>query len=550
MALIEEPHLSLSRIPAAIAGLHILSVGYLSLIAIRTIHRSKLALPPSTSTRHRELLRQSHVFIFSLLAFGSLTTAFLQATAFNTLSYSTWADERGVGLPTSFFGDEGILRGGHPSRLHLIRWLSDTPIYRDALEVVAENARFYWWGQQINLGLVSWSLFLAIEGQRRKISNLGVFLTLSQLVNLSYAQNLFFVAVLLTPVPLPDNVKEITQDSIGMSSSKHVDMYSCTRYAANDTRFSKLKSKLTVSKPEGFVPNTSFYMTLLLLNYTTIFLIPFASNTPSFPTISVISRTLPFAFLALPSVIPTSWGSNSTNPHTSHSSYVTLFRTVSTLSALLQLKTTTLAIFFNLPETHSYRPMIIDSFQSEDHSSFDRYSTAVTRLLGAVLEHPAIGAVWWDVILTGASLGLWAAFRCLDIQDMLSASVPFTEVVEKEIQEVEDAASEIKEDIMSPPQSTRGRGRGRGRPRMTDTPETNSTIASATPTLKRRGGPPKNISANKDSSYQPTKSSPFPEGDKDVEEDWDSAALTWGGLAVGGLGVAGAGVYGAEVRAR
>jgi len=86
--------------------------------------------------------------------------------------------------------------------------------------MVAEKARYFWWGQQVSLGFVSWSMYVAIEGQRRKVSNLWTFLALAQLVNLSYAQNLFFIAVLLTPVPLPQNVKEIPRESVPMTSSR------------------------------------------------------------------------------------------------------------------------------------------------------------------------------------------------------------------------------------------------------------------------------------------------------------------------------------------
>ena len=122
---------------------------------------------------------------------------------------------------TSLFGDKGALRGGeHPGRLHIARWLNDTPFYQDALEIVAEKARYFWWGQQVNLGAVSWSVFLGIEGQRRKIPYLWAFMALAQLVNLSYAQNLFFLALLLTPVPLPENVKELTRSSVPVTSSK------------------------------------------------------------------------------------------------------------------------------------------------------------------------------------------------------------------------------------------------------------------------------------------------------------------------------------------
>ena len=114
-----------------------------------------------------------------------------------------------------FFGDSGALRGGeHPGRLQIVRWLNDTPLYRDALEIIAEKARYFWWGQQVNLSLVSWSTYLAIEGQRRKIPNLWAFLALAQILNLSYAQNLFFVTILHTPVPLPENVRDLTRSSV------------------------------------------------------------------------------------------------------------------------------------------------------------------------------------------------------------------------------------------------------------------------------------------------------------------------------------------------
>jgi hypothetical protein len=121
-------------------------------------------------------------------------------------------------IVASLFGDTGALRGGeHPGRLHLLWWLSDTPFYLDGLQILTEKARYFWWGQQVTVGTISWSVFIAIEGQRRKISNLWAFMALAQLVNLSYAQNLFFVTLLLTPVPLPENVKDLTRASMTFS---------------------------------------------------------------------------------------------------------------------------------------------------------------------------------------------------------------------------------------------------------------------------------------------------------------------------------------------
>ena len=106
----------------------------------------------------------------------------------------------------------------------MARWLNDVPFYHDALEIVAEKNRHFWWGQQVNLSLVSLSVYVALEGRRRNISNLWTFLALAQLVNLSYAQNLFFIAVLLTPVPLPENVSELTRDSVPATSTRSDDI--------------------------------------------------------------------------------------------------------------------------------------------------------------------------------------------------------------------------------------------------------------------------------------------------------------------------------------
>ncbi|CAG8974374.1 hypothetical protein HYALB_00010625 [Hymenoscyphus albidus] len=432
-----------------------------------------------------------------------------------TLSYRVWAAERGVVLPITLFGDDGAFRPGeHPGRVHIVRWLSDTPFYRDALEIVSEKQRHFWWGQQANLGLTAWSMFVAIEGRRRKISNLWVFLALSQLINLSFAQNLFFIAVLLTPVPLPGNVKDITRDSMGVTSN----------------RFSEIKEKMFPEKPEGFIPHTGLYISLILTNFMSIFLIPFASNTPSFTTISILSRTLPFSFLALPYIIPQSWGKIHTNPHTPQLTYSTIFRTISAIS-LLHLKTTTLALIHNTPSEYTYRHSILHPFSSEHHSTLDRGSTAVTSLLGAIGEHPAVSAAGWDVLLSGLNLGIWAAARGLDANDTMSSCIPFFGSVKKVSEAAEEViVDEIKEELTST-------SRTPGRPKKSAT-------------TGKRGRPAKNRLPTPEDTYQPDETGPVAEGDEEVEEDWESAALAWGGIAIGGLGFGSAGAYGGEVRAR
>ena len=100
----DKPRLadSHSYVPAGIVATHIFAVGYVSVVALRTIYRSYIALPPSSATRFREPLRQGYVQVFSLLALVSLTVATYFGVRFGSLSYRVWATERGVELPDGF----------------------------------------------------------------------------------------------------------------------------------------------------------------------------------------------------------------------------------------------------------------------------------------------------------------------------------------------------------------------------------------------------------------------------------------------------------------
>jgi hypothetical protein len=118
------------------------------------------------------------------------------------------------------FGENSVFRGGeHPGRLHLKWWLNDTPIYYDALEIVSEKANCFWWGQQVDLATIAWGMLLSIEGRRRNIPHLWAFMTLAQIVNLSFAQNLFYIAMLLTPVPLPESIRDPARPVTSTSSA-------------------------------------------------------------------------------------------------------------------------------------------------------------------------------------------------------------------------------------------------------------------------------------------------------------------------------------------
>jgi hypothetical protein len=201
-------------------------------------------------------------------------------------------------------------------------------------------------------------------------------------------------------------------------------------------RHPQLVKRIIRAKPEGFLPNPYLYIFLLISTFTTVFLIPFASNTPSFMTVSILSRALPFSFLMLPYVVPTSWGIVHTHPHSAHYTYTTLFRTISAISAFFHLKATVFSLFYNTSENHYYRHSLLRPLKEEHLSALNRGYTAVGRLFGAIREHPAVGAVGWDVILSGLSLGVWAAVRGLDATEMLGSSMVLMKRTEKELEDV------------------------------------------------------------------------------------------------------------------
>lgn len=86
---------------------------------------------------------------------------------------------------------------------------------------MAGQSRDYWWAQQLSAATMLWSIFVAIEGElwlwhyvehatllltgsgrRRNIPHTWAFVLLAHLVGLSTSQNLFNIALLLTPLPI------------------------------------------------------------------------------------------------------------------------------------------------------------------------------------------------------------------------------------------------------------------------------------------------------------------------------------------------------------
>lgn len=466
---------------------------------------------------------------------------------YGTLSYKVWASQRDVEVPLRselnhdmlfesrpnlllrFYGDQGVFPGDKATPIYLLQWLSDTPVYLDAIEIVAEKARRFWWGQQLDLGLVSWSLLLAIEGRRRNIPLLWCYQLLGQLVSLSFAENLFFVALLLTPSPLPLH-------DASLPVSRFVVFLARNRVVLTVDRYVALRNRIFPPKPNNWKPHPFLFFIVSALNFAAISQLPFLANTPSLKYVIVASRILSFLPLILTYVVPTSWGLIQVHHHDAYGSYKQLFRFISAISFILQTKALLVGLAYNALDAHSHRHSGHFFFDVEQRSAWERTTSAFGRILGATSDHPVVWGVGWDVLLSVISIGCWAAVRAMDVSDILASAVPVIKGDKRPKEEVDVTTGETKALVGS----------------------SNGTSPDQPAGPRRRGRPrkvkPEPREPEPDETYEPTPSevAETEVGDElpDAGLEWESAAVVWGLTALGGLGVGSAGAFGGECVAR
>ncbi|KAK1999828.1 hypothetical protein LX36DRAFT_655071 [Colletotrichum falcatum] len=523
-------------LPLSLVGSHALAVIYLGFTVAQSLYKAYHDQPPSQRTRARLDRRSTLTPLFTGLALASLCSAGYWALSYAKLSYRVWADQRGVEAPIRFYGDHGLFPSQNATQVYPGRWLTDTSVHIDALEIVAEKARRFWWGQQIELATISWSLLLAVEGRRRNIPSVWAYLALAHLVSLSFAQNLFYLALLLTPAPSAAAHQERPNSTLG-----------------------RLRHRVFPPKPANWLPHPALLLASFCTTYVLIYWAPSTVGTSTFAKIAVTGRVLSFAPVAIPSVVPVSWGTVYSDPHGAYGIFVELFRFVSTSSFVFHAKETSLGLLYNTPDAHFHRHSRFLPFDSVQRSTWERTTTAIGKVLGSASDHPVVAAVAWDVLLSGASQGLWAAARALDVNDILASATPF---IQKNLSRAQSPPS-LPEGTNEPtpePESVSNAdartARRRGRPSkvesekmsISETPESGSI---------RRGRPRKhavNPEEALEDAYEPSpaESRAAVEGDElpDSDLDWESAALAWGLTAVGGLGSSSAGVFGAECTSR
>ncbi|KAF2036730.1 hypothetical protein EK21DRAFT_52058 [Setomelanomma holmii] len=90
-----------------------------------------------------------------------------------------------------------------PHHRHWGLWLRETSLFREAWETVVVGNTRYWWSHQIFFFALGLGLYLEQKGVRRGIKHTWAFMLLGQIVAISFATNLFLVTLLLSPSPPP-----------------------------------------------------------------------------------------------------------------------------------------------------------------------------------------------------------------------------------------------------------------------------------------------------------------------------------------------------------
>lgn len=301
------------------------------------------------------------------------------------------------------------------------------------------------------------------------------------------------------------------------------------------------KNAIFPPKPVNWMPHAFLYFPLLTINFTVLSAMPLLANTPSLKYFVLVTRALTYAPLALPNLVPVSWGVQHSHPHQAYAAYIKLFNFISAAALLLHVKATVLGLAYNAPATHQHRHSIHLPFDVEKRSSWERTSGAFGRLLGATADHPVVGGIGRDVLLSALSIGLWAAVRAIDVSGVLAATIPFYGL---------HRDGELPLEPASSPASSK-----RGKPKAITTGINGTHEVDEKGSVRKRGKSRKSKSVA-DAPYEPSPSetASAAEGDalpgRDHVVDYEPAALAWGLTTVGGLGVGSAGVLGAECIAR
>ena len=379
-----------------------------------------------------------------------------------------------------------------------------------------------------------------MTGRRRNIRHLWAFILLGQIVAISFAMNLFFLAVLLTPVPLPARRRDQSEQARPRQSSSSTTSATAVEVSfdiqtATNRLLSTLKTLLPplITRPHSpeWNPHPAAIITPLTALYACVFLLPYSVSTPQFWSFLLIPHLVLFRPLYLNRLAPIAYGSTK-NPHRT---YLVVYRCLSYASLLFHLKQTFVAVLDNDPGEYQHRHSHFLASLRLPHEDVrgpvHRTTSSFARVLGSLSDHPAVARVGWDVLMCAVSLATWAVIRGLNIS-RIACAAGLTPSTGNQHSKTSNSTHTHSTSVTS----------------------ATSATANASPGLKvrRRRKPSAKVQgedegAEKDGDFSPSEPvAPNVVGEEEADENLEAGAISWALCALGGLGVLASGVFGAE----
>ncbi|KAF2116094.1 hypothetical protein BDV96DRAFT_631264 [Lophiotrema nucula] len=158
----------------------------LTVFVIQRLIKSYTVLSKHTTA---SLPPKKYVYTFAFLATASVATTWYYTFRYFDVSYQTWVMWR------SYYQLD-------PKHLHWGLWLKHTSLFKEAWETAIIGWARYWWTHQIFFFACGLGLDLERKGIPRGVKHTWAFMLLGQIVAISFATNLFLLAVLLSPPPV------------------------------------------------------------------------------------------------------------------------------------------------------------------------------------------------------------------------------------------------------------------------------------------------------------------------------------------------------------
>ncbi|KAI4108027.1 MAG: hypothetical protein L6R37_001309 [Teloschistes peruensis] len=134
--------------------------------------------------------------VFIALAVASFSTLSYHMLSYLIFSYRIWATHT---TSSTIQGLSGVF--GVKGLQSIWQWLTESTLFKDFAETICQSSANYWWTQQALLVTMASALFISIEG--KAVESIG------QILPISFAQNLFFIATRLFPTPDPKETMRI-----------------------------------------------------------------------------------------------------------------------------------------------------------------------------------------------------------------------------------------------------------------------------------------------------------------------------------------------------